>query len=254
MNSQSPMSHPLQCVVLFDIDGTLLTGPAAGQSAGVRAMEKSASAITGIDGLHRRVAFAGRTDRQIARDLLCAGGHSCPSSQMIARLLDTYIELLGRDICSRPYRALGGAREAVSALRSHEAIVGLGTGNIRRGAEVKLRSAAIDDLFDISRGGYGDDADERADVIHIGARRCDPSATLTVVVVGDTPLDIQAARDVGGVSVGVPTGHYDLASLRDAGADAVVPQLDASLVAVVARLLVACKGERQDRGTEPTTA
>lgn len=227
----------LKCVVLFDIDGTLVTGPVVKPSAGVGAMNRSAQVVTGIEGLYRQVEFAGRTDRQIARDLLVAGGVASPSPEAVARLIDQYTAFLESGVKERPYVLLGGVRDSVGALRARGAIVGLGTGNIRRGAEAKLRSAGIPELFDFDLGGYGDDADSRGEVLRIGAARCDPSASLPVVIVGDTPHDIHAAHDIGGVCVAVPTGGYDEAALRKAGADRIVASLDPAIATVIEGLL-----------------
>ena len=73
------------------------------------------------------------------------------------------------------------------------------------------------------------DAETRAEVLSIGAERCDPSRPLRVIVVGDTPYDVRAALDIGALCLAVPTGMHDAASLRDAGAHRVVDTLDASL-------------------------
>jgi phosphoglycolate phosphatase-like HAD superfamily hydrolase len=225
------------CVVLFDIDGTLVTGAAPRPTAGVSAMASSSQEVTGVDELHKRVEFAGRTDRQIARDLLAMAGDTTPSPDKIDRLLGLYLDYLERHVVKRPYRPLGAVRDAVVALRASRAIVGLGTGNIRRGAGVKLRSAGLDDLFDLELGGFGDDAESRDEVLRIGAVRCDPTGTLPVVVVGDTPHDVRAAHDISARCVAVPTGLYGEGELREAGADAIVPGIEPSIVAVVAGLL-----------------
>jgi phosphoglycolate phosphatase-like HAD superfamily hydrolase len=227
----------LACVVLFDIDGTLLTGPTVKPSAGVGAMNRAALALTGIDNLHRKVEFAGRTDVQIARDLLAAAGIVDPAPEAVDRLIECYVADLNEAVVARPYVLLAGVVDAIAALRARGAIVGLGTGNVRRGAHAKLTSAGIGDAFDLDWGGYGDDADSRAEVLRTGALRCDPSASLRVVIVGDTPHDVSAAHAIGAVCVGVTTGAFDEPSLRKAGADAIVSSLDHTLVGVIEGLL-----------------
>ncbi len=229
--SSSPVQSParLVCVVLFDIDGTLLTGPTSGPSAGVEAMAACARTVTGQDGLHRRVEFAGRTDRQIARDMLVAAGAANPSAHELEAFVGRYVEALRARIGQRPYRPLNGVREAVRVLHDHGAIVGLGTGNVRLGAQAKLQSAGLADLFDLDRGGYGDDADTRAEVLRVGVSRCDPTGSLPVIIVGDTPYDVHAALDIGALCVAVPTGMYDAPSLIEAGAHRLVAGLDATL-------------------------
>lgn len=222
-------SPRLACVVLFDIDGTLLTGPAAGQSAGVGAMAKCALDLTGHREVHLKVEFAGRTDRQIARDILIATGVDEPTKAAIDAFVDCYVRNLHEGIHARPYVALSGVREAVQQLHARGATVGLGTGNVRAGAETKLRSAGLGDLFNFDLGGYGDDADTRAEVLRIGAERCDPSKSLPVIVVGDTPYDVLAAIDIGALCLAVPTGTYKAHTLVQAGAHRLLDQLEASL-------------------------
>ena len=231
--------RPLECTVLFDIDGTLVTSSAVKPSAGVLAMNQAALAVTGIDGLYRLVEFAGRTDRQIARDLMAAARSD--STDGARRLLDLYLHHLQIDVATRPYVPLGGVRETVAALRDRGAVAGLGTGNVRRGAEAKLCSAGLGDLFDYGLGGYGDDADSRGDVLRVGATRCDASGLRPVVVVGDTPHDVAAAHEIGAVCVAVSTGLYDAEALRAAGAEHVVPRLEPELALDIERMLAATR-------------
>jgi len=215
--------------VLFDIDGTLLTGPLGGPSAGVGAMAKCAHELTGHLDVHRKVEFAGRTDRQIARDILIATGVDEPSKDVIEAFVACYVRHLHASIGARPYVALKGVREAVQELHARGAIVGLGTGNVRAGAETKLESAGLGDLFDFDLGGYGDDADTRAEVLRVGAERCDPSKSLPVIVVGDTPHDVRAALDIGALCLAVSTGMYQGHTLVQAGAHRLLDALDATL-------------------------
>ena len=225
------------CVVLLDIDGTLLTGPSSGLSPGVAAMETAARHITGRAGLHQQVEFAGRTDRQIARDLLLAGGLANPSRDDTSRLLALYIEDLETRLAASSCRPLGDVRGSVHAMQIAGCTVGFGTGNLLRGARAKLASAGILTIFDSLVGGFGDDADERDELLRIGAQRCDPTGEKSVVVVGDTPYDVQAASAIHALCIGVTTGPYDEQSLRQSGAADVVHQLDASLVDRIESLL-----------------
>jgi len=225
------------CVVLFDIDGTLVTGPSHVLSPGVVAMETAAQRRTGCSGLHERVEMAGRTDRQIARDLLVAGGQVNPTDNDVACLIDVYIEVLEQQVLQNPYCPIGDVRCAVEALRAAGCLVALGTGNVVRGARAKLASAGLLDAFDSLLGGFGDDAEARDELLLVGTQRCDPSGHKVVVVVGDTPHDVHAARAIGALCVAVTTGSYDEQALQQAGADVVVAQLDASLVVHVETLL-----------------
>ncbi len=230
-NSQN--ENALAWVVLFDIDGTLITGPSYGPSPGVRAMAESSRLATGLPELHANVEFAGRTDCQIVRDMLVAGGAVDPDLATIQSVIDRYVELLERGVQSRPYRSIGSVRQGVIALREAGATVGLGTGNVRRGAEAKMRSANLADLFDFDLGGYGDDGDTRAEVLAAGVCRCDPTGLLRVIVVGDTPHDVRAAHAINAPCIAVHTGEYDARSLADSGADVVLANIDLNILSVV---------------------
>lgn len=206
-------------------------------------MDASAQGVTGRDGLHRRVEFAGRTDLQIAADLLRAGGTAEPTREQVERLIKVYIGTLLRGVRERPYRLAGRVREALEALRKTDAVIGLGTGNVRRGARIKLTSAGLMDHFDLNLGGFGDDADTRAEVLRVGARRCDPQGRLPVVVIGDTPHDIRAGRDIGAHCIAVTTGPYDAESLRLIGPDLILDELDEQLADQIDELLTRCGHE-----------
>jgi phosphoglycolate phosphatase len=228
---------PRRCVVLFDVDGTLVASAAGSQSAGMMAMNLAAERLTGIPDLGVSSDFAGRTDVQIAALLLASGGVRDPRPEQSMELARIYVEELERHIERRPYYALG---DPAAAVRAHEGIgaaVGLGTGNVPRGAALKLASAGIAHLFDLERGGYGDDGGERAEVLATGARRCDPSGELPVVIVGDTPRDVAAARAIGARCVGVPFMWNSAAVLIDAGADTVISAVGADLAGIVERFL-----------------
>lgn len=229
----------LACVVLFDIDGTLLTGPGPtpSPSPGMVAMDSSAHLVTGREGLYRRVEFAGRTDRQIACDLLRAGGNESPLDSEVARLIEGYVDALERGVQVRPYRALGGARETVEAFRGAGAVVGLGTGNVAKGAKIKLTSAGLVDLFDLTMGGYGDDGQTRAELLMVGARRCDPAGRLPVVVVGDTPHDVRGGRAIDAICVAVATGPCAKEDLRASNPDVLLDALDEGLVERIEQML-----------------
>ena len=233
----STLTDTLSCVVLFDIDGTLVTGPRRHRSAGVRAMDAASRAAAGQPSRFSGADYAGRTDRQIARMLLVDGGISSPTPQEIDSLIERYVAALQIEIAHHPFRLLGYPREAVLRLRTLGARVGLGTGNVRAGARLKLSSAGIADLFDFSRGGFGEDGETRTELLRNGATMLDPERRLPVVIIGDTPYDIEGARGMGACSVGVPFGHNSRSDLNDAGADAVVDTIDHTLADVVRRLV-----------------
>ncbi len=213
----------LGTVILFDIDGTLVSCGGAGR----RAMER-AFADLGAGRAFASFAYGGMTDPAIARQGLRAAGHD-DHDEAIAALLARYLEHLGGELDRADgYRVLAGARELVLALLARpDTAVGLGTGNLARGAELKLARGEL--LGHFAFGGYGSDHEDRARLLAIGAargaeRRGRAREQCRVVVIGDTPRDIEAARAIGARCVGVATGGYREADL--AAADVVVASLE----------------------------
>ena len=118
------------------------------------------------------------------------------------------------------------------------------TGNVRTLAEVKLRAVGLSHPLDLCIGAYGDDHEIRAELVHLARRRASgvhdrPAADFSgeaTIVVGDTPLDIEAALAAGARAVGVATGGYSAHALRAAGAHAVLTDLT-NTTAVLSALL-----------------
>ena len=126
--------------------------------------------------------------------------------------------------------------------RIHQSVL---TGNIRSVAEVKLAALGLREWLDLCIGAYGDDHEDRTELVHVARRRAaavhgrsaaEFGGTATVVI-GDTPLDIAAALAAGARAVGVATGSYSADDLAMAGADAVLPDLTDT--AAVLRALLA---------------
>jgi phosphoglycolate phosphatase-like HAD superfamily hydrolase len=193
-------------VLLFDIDGTLVTTGGAGRSALLRALEAWGSP----DALD--FSFAGMTDRLIVRSALRNMGVA-DSQALVDRIIADYLLILGGEVAAVPaerYRVHDGMVEALdrASARSGYAI-GLGTGNVERGARIKLGRVGLCDRF--SFGGFGCDAEDRAELLRIGAARgaarlALPRERCRVVVIGDTPKDIAAAKNIGAEAFAVATG------------------------------------------------
>src|SRR5690606_1805481 len=210
-----------------DIDGTLITTGGAGR----RAMER---AFADAHGRADAVSFRldGMTDRGIVRTALDNIGVES-DERAIDALLELYLVRLREEVRLVPdarYRVHAGMREAIAVARRHGAAVGLGTGNIRAGARIKLERVELDSTFTF--GGFGCDAESRAELIRIGAERGARAlgVSLTscrVVVIGDTPKDVAAARAIGAECIGVGTGHFSPQALIDSGATSAFADLSA---------------------------
>ncbi len=206
-------------VVLFDIDGTILSTGGAGR----RSMERAFDAEYGRPEACHTFSFAGMTDQAIAREGISRLGHAVTPAAVSA-LLESYLRALAEEVereQKHAYVLHDGVVAAVDACHARGFAVGLGTGNLQRGAELKLRRVGLHQRFDF--GGFGDDHELRPELIRIGAERGAarlglPLANARVVIVGDTPKDVDAARAVGAQSLTVATGGFSLTQLRDAGA------------------------------------
>lgn len=212
-------------VYLFDIDGTLLHARGSGRAAFDAALLR----VYGAPGACASIAFGGMTDRAIARLALRAIDVE-PTEARIDEVLAVYLEELAHALRSvGDFTVLPRARELPTALAAAgHAAVGLGTGNVRAGAEAKLARAGLDGVF--AFGGFGCDHEERSEVLRAGARRgaerlrVAPEAC-RVVVIGDTVRDVDAAKRVGALCVAVCTGGAPRPVLERAGADAVFDDL-----------------------------
>jgi phosphoglycolate phosphatase len=230
-------------LVLFDIDGTLLLTDGAGRRAIHQALLAEVGTAGPIDG-HR---FDGKTDPQIVHELLTLAGHADAGDvARIAAVCRRYLELLEVELARADQltRLLHGVPELLTALAEPEGqgrvVVGLLTGNLERGAALKLRAAGVaPQRFAV--GAYGSDAAHRPDLPAIARRRAEALTGRAipgseVVIVGDTPEDVACARGIGARTVGVATGRFDEAALAAAGATHVFPSL-APTAAVLDALL-----------------
>ncbi len=206
-------------IVLFDLDGTLVSCGGAGRRAIARAFGALHDRPDACDAF----SFDGMTDQTIARQGLTAIGVTA-HDERIGALLARYLEALREELGQLPearYVVHAGAREAVAAATARGFAVGLGTGNVREGARLKLQRADLVEAF--AFGGFGDDAEARPELVLRGAQRGAahlgvPLARARVLVVGDTTRDVHAAQAIGAACLAVATGGTPLEALRAAGA------------------------------------
>ena len=208
---------------LFDIDGTLIHSGGAGS----RAMAAAFAALWGRDDGFAGIEFSGRTDRAILRDALCANQCSDrPFEEDLRRFKRAYFRRLAGSLRASPGFVLGGVTDFLVTLSGdRDATVGLATGNFRTSAAMKLRHYGIAGHFTL--GGFGDAAEERADVVDQALRAAKRVAGrhATAFVIGDTVHDIASAKAHGAVAVGVATGTASAEDLSRAGADIVLSGL-----------------------------
>jgi len=200
-------------LVLFDIDGTLVTTG----GAGVRAFERVLATQFGVPGGIDGVRFAGRTDSSLVHEIFRKHRIEV-APETVARFFDAYYFWLDHLLERSNGGPLPGARDWLEALAGlpHRPAVGLLTGNVRLGAEIKLRHYGLWDHF--QTGGFGDDDLDR-NRIAVAARRRGEELLggrlkdSEVLVVGDTPLDIACGRHAGARTLAVATGPHSLAEL-----------------------------------------
>jgi phosphoglycolate phosphatase-like HAD superfamily hydrolase len=210
-------------VLLFDIDGTLLDTGGAGRRAILRAL--TAAGVDASPSFH----FGGMTDRAIVRRFLVEGGEE-PTPARIDAVIAGYLEVLADEVAtSERYRLHDGMLAAITAAEARAGVaLGLGTGNVERGARIKLGRAGVADRF--AFGGFGCDAEDRGELLRVGAERgaarLDVArAACRVVVIGDTPKDVAAAHAIGAEALAVATGGFDVDTLRACGAAWVFPSM-----------------------------
>lgn len=214
-------------LILFDIDGTLLLSGRAGLRAMTRAFEKTFGVADAFRGEH----FGGRTDWYLVSMALRNAGLP-DTAAAHERFRANYFPLLAEEI-QHPgtghYGLMPGARELLEALHDLDEVhLALLTGNYREAAEIKLSHFEIWDFFEW--GAFSDDHHDRNELVPIARSRAEiydiPAAAIErVVVIGDTPHDIECARVAGARSIAVATGGYTVEQLRGFGADEVLPDL-----------------------------
>ena len=202
-------------LVLFDIDGTLLWTDGAGR----RAMEGALTELFGTAG-DPSYRYDGKTDRQIAREQMRAAGfHEDIISERIDRVIDSYVARLEEALTlDHGARSCYGVCPLLDELRARsDVILGLLTGNVERGAKRKLNYVGIDfDQFRVNA--FGCDSEHRPDLPAVAQKRARERAGVEVagpsmVIIGDTPADIECGRSLGVRAIGVATGRFTVTQL-----------------------------------------
>lgn len=218
--------------ILFDIDGTLITTGGAGARSWRWAFDK----LHGIPANIGELTDAGMTDPEVARRTFVKAIRREPSRHELAAVMATYLMRLPTEVAqSQGYEVLDGVGELLPRLVEDGFLLGITTGALEAAAHVKLARGQLNCFF--CCGGYGSDSSDRAKLTQLAIERSgkilgskiDPRS---VLVVGDTPKDIEAARAVGAVSIGVASHHHSEEQLRAAGAEHVLGSLREGLPGV----------------------
>jgi phosphoglycolate phosphatase len=219
------LTHEMVRLILFDIDGTLIRT----HGAGVKAFARAFASEFGIPNGTERIQFAGRTDRSLVREMFLNHGLA-PSSENCRRFFESYVFWLDRLMARCNGEVCPGVRKFIRGWESRPQPPSLGllTGNIRLGAEIKLRYF---DLWRVFRlGGFADDHEDRDQIAvaalararrALGADLCGEH----VLVVGDTPHDIRCGRAIGAKVLAVATGGATREQLQEHQPDWLVDDL-----------------------------
>lgn len=201
-------------LLLFDIDGTLLTSGGAGQSA----LRDSMRTQFHVEEDFAGILLAGTTDSFLARTLLTK--HHLPvTPENITRLLDGYLVHLRKQISQCPGRLCPGILELLELLHSrNDCVLALLTGNINQGAEIKLTHFGVWHYFEF--GAFGDDHHDRNELGHFAKSRAQAAHGIEfppklIYVIGDTPKDVDCGKAIGARTVAIATGDYSMEELRE---------------------------------------
>jgi phosphoglycolate phosphatase len=234
-------------LALFDIDCTLIDA----HGAGGRAINRAIEDVYGVSGQLGDYSFHGRTDPGIIRDLVemwgaegpenlvsAAGGAAPPLVSELAgrtgeppglveakldECIARYLEVLRDEIDGGRVDVLPGVHELVTALAADEGVLlGLLTGNVAEGASVKLGPTGLLPLFQVAA--YGSDSPFRTDLPAVAVRRAEGLvgrrfAGKEIVVIGDTPADIECGEALGVKTVAVATGRHSAGELAEHAPD-----------------------------------
>jgi phosphoglycolate phosphatase len=211
--------------VLFDVDETLIHTGGSGARSWNAAFEKLHGVAADI-GQH---TSAGETDPQVARETFRGVLGREPNVDELDGLYAQYLLHLADDIwTSEQYKVLAGAEQILARLVEAGVILGLVSGAMEGAARTKLMPANLNRFFLF--GAYGSDSADRGELTSLAiakaARLHDQLTPDQVFVVGDTPRDIDAAKQAGAVSIGVATGRFSTAELLAAGATHVLASLE----------------------------
>ncbi len=213
-------------LILFDIDGTLLSSDGRAREAFLGAIQDAYA--RGFD--PDSVSFSGKTDPQILSEILALIGLKAgPGDSLFAKCLDLYRDTLTRVLERSHVRLMPGVADLVHQLAETDGVqLGLLTGNLRETAYLKLRLAGLDRYFPF--GAFGSDHHNRYMLPDVAVARAFEYNGVKygpgeVVIVGDTEHDVCCGRSISAVSVAVCTGRYTRRELERFAPDVLLDDL-----------------------------
>ncbi|MBE0607846.1 MAG: HAD hydrolase-like protein [Dehalococcoidia bacterium] len=219
--------------ILFDVDGCLISTGGAGTQAWRYAFER----LHGIPADIGEFTEGGMTDPTVGRLTFVRVLGREPTDREMARLLAAYLDRLDVEVERSPgYRVLPGVESLLPQLVDAGILLGVVSGALEAAAHIKLARGRLNRFFCF--GGYGSDSNDRAELTRLAIERAGrihghPLGATQLLVVGDTPRDVDAAQAAGAIAVGVATGKYTAKALRLAGADHVLATLEEPLPGVL---------------------
>ncbi|HVJ20411.1 MAG TPA: HAD hydrolase-like protein [Polyangiaceae bacterium] len=211
-------------LVIFDLDGTLLS---AGR-AGIESFAHAYTVATGRPLELATVRFAAMPEQAILRQLVALAPEQTKVTRECLRRL--YVAALSRAFVDSRARALPGAGDVLARLVAAGASIRFATGNSREVAELKLASSGLTgvlaELGVAIDGGFGDSSEHKLEIVKQALPEGCDTTWGPISLVGDSPSDVEAARALGLCAIAVCTGRFSAEELRLAGADAMFDTLD----------------------------
>ncbi len=198
----------MQRLVLFDIDETMISSDGAGR----RAIQRVLHQLYAVEAHHTNIVMSGKTDPQILHEILTSSKMSADEiPQAIEKALDLYLDQLEEEILSaKSYIVHAGVYELIEAIANHsEMYLGLLTGNVERGARMKLEQFGLNKHFSV--GAYGSDSANRLELPAIASQRAEEQFKIRfhpedLVIIGDSVNDVYCAKGFGAKCIAVNTG------------------------------------------------
>ena len=210
-------------LVLFDIDGTLIT---AG-GAGTRSMNFAFRELFGIEEAFRDISMAGKTDIEIIKEGFTMHGIT-NWDRNVGTMKNMYLQFLATEIDNPQRRLHPGILTAIEVLQNNGIPLGLLTGNLEQGAQIKLGACGIYNYF--LDGAFGSDHEDRDMLLPIAIQKFSARGfdfdLRECIIIGDTPRDVQCAKIHDAQCIAVATGPYSKEDLRHSGADMVLDSLE----------------------------